>query len=132
MKLSDIAALSAAAIADAEIAQSVEILIDQSYAETQALLTGLPAEQNRMARYYLKTWYDKFQDGTTKLEGGKRAVDYDNTRDKLDLSMKFRRMLGLPMLSQETLDAIAALWRAQRGTGATGKASSAVSATAVW
>lgn len=135
MKQSEIQALSAAPLTNLELAMLQETVFDQTLAQVTALAGALSPEQWQMCRYYLKVWYDRFVDGTVKVKGGKQGVDYDNLRDKLEMSQLIRSLLGLPFVSDERLAAIAASVRAQKGLapeGSSAQASSSAPLIAVW
>lgn len=117
MKLLEIAAFSGGAFTNTEITLVKNILLDQNFEQTKTLLSALtifesngttPAAeieqgQRKLIRSQIKTWYDKFQDGTLAVKGGKRGTDYSNLRDKENLRGEIRKMLGLPEIPPERL-----------------------------
>lgn len=117
MKLSEIAAFIGGAFTNTEITLVKNILLDQNFDQTKALLSNLtifeangttPAAENeqgqrKLLRSQIKTWYDRFDDGTLAVKGGKRGTDYSNLRDKETLRGEIRFSLGLPEIPPERL-----------------------------
>lgn len=118
MTLEDIANLDDSPLAELEIAQTQEVVLDQTLDALNVLCADLSEAQCQMARSYLVQYFDLMPDQTIQVKGGKGGTDYSNIRDRAAVTMKYRRLLGLPSYSEEVLIALASTQRAERGHGA--------------
>lgn len=114
--IAEIRAMSLAALDSFELAYAAQIVGESiEIATTQA--TGLTADQNRLARYYLAV-YNNTPDETVAVKGGKSGADYSQERDRLDTARLLRKLLNLPSLPLDQLQNIASRVRAYQGDGA--------------
>jgi len=117
MKQTEIAAFSGADFTNQEISNLKVILWDQTFEQTKTLVEAITIFENdgvtpvidaqqtnrKVLRSQIAVWFDKFQDGTIAIKGGKKGTDYSNIRDKEDLRGEVRRSLGLPQIPPEKL-----------------------------
>lgn len=83
-----------------EIEQVRAIAGLKQYSQAQGLLTPLIAEQRQVVRALIGAW-DATGDGTVALKGGKDGLDYSQSRDKEEIRMQLRLMLGLSAFDPE-------------------------------
>ncbi len=129
MKQTEIDALAGSLLNNSEVSRVKMIILDQSFDQTRTLCDALQIKTTQGAalpevdqselkqlRAYLKMFFDKTPDGTTKVKGGKRGTDFDTTRDKEEIRQDVRRMLTLQPIAEDVLQLAARQTRRSSST----------------
>jgi len=90
----DILNQDTAALTELETEQVRAICGLKTYTEASTLTTSLLSSQYQTIRALIAAW-DSIGDGTVALNGGNEGVDYSQSRDKEEIRVQMRLLLGL-------------------------------------
>lgn len=85
-------------------AQKVTVaeITQEEYGTINTLAADLTSDQETSIVADLVTWA-LIRDSHVKLSGGKDGIDFDNARKREAIRQRIRKMLGLPLISDEVL-----------------------------
>lgn len=90
------------AFSGAEKAALSEIAVEEkSVTDAKAALVDTDAET--LLKAYIVTWNLKKNSVTVKMKGGGEGIDYDVKRLLVEITGRVRKLLGLPLVSDEML-----------------------------
>lgn len=84
---------------------TVSEIAQETYDDVAILAVSLTTDQENSILDDLDTW-GTIRDSHVRLKGGKDGVDFDNERKREGIRQRIRKMLGLPLYSPESPNAL--------------------------